>query len=132
MDAKVLEYEFKLYMDKFKADPELGKLMMKLTFQELFNDKFMQEHSKFKSMDFMMWRSGFGMTNLLEVEKVNQDKWNAYIAENTECENWHQFGKLAMVEWMKTVLDLLEQVKAKEAADKKAEKKAAKKAAKEN
>lgn len=26
-------------------------------------------------MDDLIWRSGFGIMNLLEVEQVNQDKW---------------------------------------------------------
>lgn len=122
MDYKKLDKEFDFYMAKFKSDPELGKLMLRLSFQELFNDKFMHENSKFKSMDDMMWRSDFGITNLMEVENVNQKNWNKFIAANTECDTWHRFGKLAMVEWMKTVLALLEQV----AEKKKAEKKAAK------
>ena len=46
-------------------------------------------------MDDLIWRSGFGIMNLLEVEQVNQDKWNEYIARNTECKTWHEFGKLA-------------------------------------
>ena len=43
--------------------------------------------------------------NLMEVENVNQDKWNEYIAKNTECETWHDFGKLAMIDWMKNKLE---------------------------
>ncbi|MBQ6778402.1 MAG: hypothetical protein IJP51_02795, partial [Acidaminococcaceae bacterium] len=62
-----------------------------------------------------------------EIEKVNQEKWNAFIAKNTECETWHQFGKLAMIEWMKTVIDLWAQVKEKRAKDAKEAKKAEKK-----
>ena len=131
VDAKKIEFEFKKYMDIYKADPELGRLMQQMTFQELFNEKFMKENSKFTSMDDMLFKSDFGLTNPLEIEKVNQDKWNAFIARNTECENWHQFGKLAMIEWMKTVIDLWAQVKEKRAKDAKNAKKAEKKAQKE-
>ena len=131
VDAKKIEFEFKKYMDIYKADPELGHLMQQMTFQELFNEKFMKENSKFTSMDDMLFKSDFGLTNPLEIEKVNQDKWNAFIARNTECENWHQFGKLAMIEWMKTVIDLWAQVKEKRAKDAKNAKKAEKKAQKE-
>ena len=123
VDAKKIEFEFKKYMDIYKADPELGHLMQQMTFQELFNDKFMKENSRFTSMDDMLFKSDFGLTNPLEIEKVNQDKWNAFIARNTECENWHQFGKLAMIEWMKTVIDLWAQVKEKRAKDAKDAKK---------
>ena len=130
VDAKKIEFEFKKHMDIFKADPELGRLMQQMTFQELFNEKFMKENSKFTSLDDMLFKSDFGLTNPMEIEKVNQDKWNAFIAKNTECETWHQFGKLAMIDWMKTVIDLWARVKEKRAQDAKAAKKAEKKAQK--
>ena len=126
IDVKKLDYEFNKYMDVFKADPELGRLMQQMTFQELFNEKFMKENSKFASMDDMLFKSDFGIMNPLEIENVNKDKWNAFIAKNTECKTWHQFGKLAMIDWMKTVIDLWAQVKEKRAKDAKAEKKAQK------
>jgi len=120
MDKKArhrLEYEFKKYMDMFKEDKELGQLMLKITMQEIFNDEFLHKNSKFRSMDDLLYRGGFGMTNLMEVEKVDQEKWNAYIAANTDCDTWHQFGKLAMVEWMKQVIEIWPKYKAKLAKD---------------
>jgi len=131
IDVKKLEYEFRKYMDIYKADPELGRLMQQMTFQELFNEKFMKENSKFTSMDDMLLKSDFGIMNPLEIENVNQDRWNEFIAKNTECETWHQFGKLAMIDWMKTVIDLWARVKEKREKDGKAARKAEKKAQKE-
>ena len=131
IDVKKLEYEFRKYMDIYKADPELGHLMQQMTFQELFNEKFMKENSKFTSMDDMLLKSDFGIMNPLEIENVNQDRWNEFIAKNTECETWHQFGKLAMIDWMKTVIDLWARVKEKREKDGKAARKAEKKAQKE-
>lgn len=98
--------EFQKYMDIYKADEELGQLMSLVTFENIFNEKFLTSNSKFTSMDDMIWRSGFGIMNLLEVENVNQDRWNEYIARNTECKTWHEFGKYAMIDWMKTTLKL--------------------------
>lgn len=100
-----IEKEFQHYLEIFKHDKELGKALSLVSFPALFNDKFLQENSKFTSMDDMIWRSGFGIMNLMEVENVNQDKWNEYIAKNTECETWHDFGKVAMIDWMKNKLE---------------------------
>ena len=86
MDEKSLDKNFKRLLHTFTADA------------------FMQANSKFTSMDDMIWRSGFGIMNLLEVENVNQEKWNEYIAKHTECATWHQFGKLAMIAWMEAKL----------------------------
>jgi hypothetical protein len=119
VDGKKLDREFKRYMDMYKSDKELGQLMMKLSYQELFNDKFLHENSQFKNLDDMLFRGGFGLTNAMEIEQVNQDKWNEYIAAHTDCRTWHQFGKLAMVDWMKTVIRLVGQVKKKQAEEKK-------------
>ena len=105
--------EFQKYMDIYKADEELGQLMSLVTFENIFNEKFLTSNSKFTSMDDMIWRSGFGIMNLLEVENVNQDKWNEYIAKNTECKTWHEFGKLAMIDWMKVTLQLAEDARAR-------------------
>ncbi|MPM45811.1 hypothetical protein SDC9_92503 [bioreactor metagenome] len=105
MTSAEIEEQFQHYMKIFKSDAELGKAMNLVSFENLFNPDFLKENSKFTSMDDMIWRSGFGIMNLLEVENVNQDKWNEYIAGNTDCSTWHEFGKLAMVAWMKSKLE---------------------------
>ena len=112
--AKKIEEEYRHYLKMFKADEELGKKMMAISFESLFNTEFMVSHSKFLNMNDMIWRSGFGIVNLMEVENVNQDKWNEYIDKNTKCKTWFEFGKLAMTEWMKRTLEELK----KEAATK--------------
>ncbi len=104
MEIRNLEKTFKYYLGIFTADKELGAILNKVSFQDLFNPQFMQANSSFTSMDDLIWRSGFGIMNLLEVENVDQEKWNAYIAKNTQCATWHEFGKLAMVAWMKDAL----------------------------
>lgn len=101
MDLEYNEKKFKKYLEKFQKEPELTKLLNKVTFAELFTDKFLQENSKWKDMDDLVFRGDFGIMNLWEVENVNQDAWDKYVAKNTECETWHQFGKLAMLHWMR-------------------------------
>ena len=105
MNHKELDKTFKGYMAKFTSDKELGQMMSKITFQELFNPKFLQENSKFTSMDDMIWRSGFGIMNLMEVENVNQEKWKSAIVFFRQRGCWHDFGKLAMIDWMKNKLE---------------------------
>ena len=105
MTSAEIEEQFQSYMKIFKGDAKLGKAMSLVTFENLFNPDFLKNNSKFTSMDDMIWRSGFGIMNLLEVEYVRQDKWNEYIAANTDCSTWHEFGKLAMVAWMKRKLE---------------------------
>ncbi|MGL5206358.1 MAG: hypothetical protein ACRC8T_02430 [Acidaminococcaceae bacterium] len=105
MTSAEIEEQFQAYMKIFKSDADLGKAMSLVSFENLFNPDFLKNNSKFTSMDDMIWRSGFGIMNLLEVENVNQEKWNAYIASHTDCSTWYEFGKLAMVAWMKSKLE---------------------------
>lgn len=100
-----LDKTFKYYLGLFKEDKELGKIMGKMSFQDLFNEEFLKKNTKFTSMDDMIWKSGFGIMNLLEVENVNQERWNEYIAKNTPCATWHEFGKMAMIDWMKKTIE---------------------------
>lgn len=104
MEKSKLDKTFKYYLGVFQEDKDLNNMLNAITFQELFNEKFLKENSKFTSMDDIIWRSGFGIMNLMEVENVNQDKWNEYIAKNTDCATWYEFGKVAMIDWMKNKL----------------------------
>ena len=113
MDPKEIDREYHHYLDKFQKDAELGAVLNRITYQELFNEKFLQEHSRFKTLDELIAKSGFGIVNLGEVEKLNQENWNHYIAANTNGLAWFQFGKLAMIEWMKTVIALMAEAKKK-------------------
>jgi len=101
MNIKRTETEFKKYLDKFTKDPELTKILNTVTYQQLFNDQFLQEFSKWQNLDELVYKGDFGIMNLEEHENVNPEAWNAYVAKYTECETWHQFGKLAMLHWMR-------------------------------
>jgi len=106
MDAKKLNKTFKYYNDLFLQDEELAKVYNTVTFESLFNPEFLQAHSKWTSMDDIIWKSGFGIMNLMEVENVDMAKWNEYVKKYTdEVDTWYDFGKLALIEWMKAKLE---------------------------
>lgn len=106
MDAIKLNKTYKYYTNLFTQDPELLKVYNTVTFENLFNPEFLQAHSKWTSQDDILWRSGFGIMNLMEIENVDMDAWNEYVRANTEeVETWYDFGKLALIEWMKAKLE---------------------------
>ena len=106
MDAVKLNKTYKYYTNLFTQDPELLKIYNTITFENLFNPEFLKAHSKWTSQDDILWRSGFGIMNLMEIENVDMDKWNEYVRANTdEVETWYDFGKLALIEWMKAKLE---------------------------
>jgi len=111
MNKQEIEHEFQHYFAKFKSDDELKGLLNRITYQEIFSDEFLKANSKFSSMNDILWRSGFGIVNLGEVDQVDKKKWDEYIRKNTYCDTWYEFGKLAMIHWMKLVLELLSKAK---------------------
>ena len=50
MEKNKLDKTFKHYLGIFTEDKELGKILNKVSFQELFNPKFLQDNSTFTSM----------------------------------------------------------------------------------
>ena len=48
MEKNKLDKTFKHYLGIFTEDKELGKILNKVSFQELFNPKFLQENSMMK------------------------------------------------------------------------------------
>ncbi len=104
MFGETEEKEFAELLALFKADAELNAALQKVSFEGLFSYKFMAENSDFSSLDDMLYRSGFGIMNPLEIENIPAERWDAYIEKHTRCKKWHDFGKLAMTAWMKNVL----------------------------
>ena len=105
MDKHELDKTFNHYMEIFKGDKELGKIMSRITFKSCSILLFCKRTANLLLWMILFGVVVFGIMNLLEVENVNQDNWNAYIAKNSECETWHEFGKLAMIDWMKNKLE---------------------------
>lgn len=104
MLTDVQEQEFKDLLKKFSADENLAKLLAAVQYRDLFTDEFMQKNSKLQSLDELIFTGGFGIMSLSEVEKIPKENWNAYIAKYTVCQEWYDFGKMAMTEWMKAKL----------------------------
>ena len=104
MLTDVQEQEFKDLLKKFSEDENLAKLLAAVQYKDLFTAEFMQENSKLKSLDELIFTGGFGIMSLAEVEKIPPANWDAYIAKYTGCEKWHDFGKLAMIAWMNSKL----------------------------
>ena len=99
------EKEFQELLQAFKADEALMEHMQSVSFEDLFSYKFLAENSDFSSLDDILFRSGFGLMSPMEIANVPSDKWDEYIAQHTDkCDKWHDFGKLAMIEWMKNIL----------------------------
>ena len=98
------EKEFQQLLQLFSKDEELNNHMQNVSYEDIFSCKFLAENSDFSSLDDIIYRSGFGIMSPLEITNVSPDKWDEYIAKHTQCHKWHEFGKLAMVEWMKNIL----------------------------
>ena len=98
------EKEFQTLLALFKNEPALQDELMRVSYEDLFSDAFMAEYSQFSSLDDLLFRGDFGIMNLMEVENIPKERWDAYIAKYTPYSAWHDFGKKAMTFWMQRVL----------------------------
>lgn len=100
------EKEFQELLQVFKNDEKLNEHLQNVSYEDLFSYKFLAENSDFSSLDDIIYRSGFGIMSPLEISNIPEEKWDEYIAKHTEkCSKWHELGKLAMIEWMKNILE---------------------------
>ncbi|MCF6161938.1 hypothetical protein [Furfurilactobacillus milii] len=66
-----------------------------VTFNELFNQGFMSEHTngKFPTIDELV---SFGGFDHMEFSDIPDAPWDKLIAEQTDCPNWDDLYKSAM------------------------------------
>jgi len=97
--------------DKLKKD--LDKLQRRsrelegensIPFEELFNPSFLSKCTKFSSVDDMFKKSGFTVNNQDDFKKIPDDKWDKFIAENSQFNSWQDMLDKASKEWMENKL----------------------------
>lgn len=71
-----------------------------VTFDVLFNDNFMKEHTNFNSFNEMLKNSGFKVETQEDFKVIPDDKWDEYIKQNTKFNTWQEMGQTAQREYM--------------------------------
>ena len=99
-DSGLKDLENKLKnLDEKEKD---GKL--EISFEELFYDKFMREHTSFKTFDELLKKSGFKVENEEDFKNIPDDEWDIFIKENTKFESWQEMQSEAGAKYVSNQL----------------------------
>lgn len=71
---------------------------------ELLTLEFLSTCSHFKSAVELFETSGFTMSSQEEFDAIPDDKWNAFIRQNTSYSSWEEMLKAASTAWVKREL----------------------------
>ena len=70
-----------------------------VTFEQLFNEKFMKEHTKFSSIEKFFETGGFEASSNEDFDKIPVAELDKYVSQNTEFPNWEEMLGKAGDEW---------------------------------
>lgn len=72
--------------------------------QELLNDEFMKEHTKYQTCQEMFDESPFKIESQADFDVIPDDQWNVYIRLNTKFSDWNGMLEEAAKEMIKREL----------------------------
>jgi predicted transcriptional regulator len=82
------------------------ELAAEISVDDLFNLRFMHEHTAFESFDEMMTAAGVVVVRSLN-ELDTDDRWKQFVIDRTSFESWAEMLDEATREWMASELDLM-------------------------
>lgn len=65
------------------------------SFKELFNDDFISQHSKFKTISELLEPSGLDFSSQEAFRNINVEELDKYISENTDFSSWEEMKSAA-------------------------------------
>ena len=99
---KDLEKNLKKVQKRAK-ELEKGK---EVTFNELFTERFMNNYTKFDSLDEFFDESPFEIKNDEDFINLEKEKLNDWVKSNTSFENWDEMQERAVQEYTLRTLGL--------------------------
>lgn len=77
-----------------------------ISFGELFNDEFVQEHTQFSNIDEFFESGGFIINREEDFNSIPQDKLDKHVKETTEFSDWEDMLSTAGAEYTAKELGL--------------------------
>lgn len=82
--------EFKDFQKGFKKGIKDLEQTNEISFDVLFNPKFIQKHTKFSSIDDFLEQSGFDCSSTEAFDSIPSDALDKYVRENTSFHSWQE------------------------------------------
>lgn len=72
-----------------------------LTLDELMNEAFVSNHSKYKSFDELLSSSPFTVETAEDFKAIPDEQWDRFIDENTDFDTWESMQRAAFKHYVK-------------------------------
>ncbi|KPZ59552.1 hypothetical protein [Pseudoalteromonas sp. P1-7a] len=79
---------------------ELGN-KKSIALDELMNDTFISNHSKYKNFEELLNSSSFTVETAEDFKAIPDDEWDSYIGKNTEFDTWENMQRTAFKYYVK-------------------------------
>lgn len=97
--------EFQNDLKKIQNNVEKMSGKHEVKFIDLFDNNFMQRNTSFKSIEELFEKSGFKVETNEDFKKIPDDKWDKFIQDNTNFNDWKEMSDKAVEEYTKKKLD---------------------------
>lgn len=71
-----------------------------VSFTDLFNDRFMQIHTKFNNIDEFFDKSPFEIQTEEDFDKINENELDEYVRNHSRFSGWEDMKGKAGQEWV--------------------------------
>lgn len=80
---------------KSEQKQEVMNLLYKysVSFNDLYNDEFIQQSTKFKSIKEMLNKCDYQIHN---IENFKSEEWKQYVIKNTDFDSWEEMENVAI------------------------------------
>lgn len=79
---------------------ELGN-KKSVTLDEVMNDSFVSNHTKYKNFDELLKSSPFTIETAEDFKAIPNDEWDSYIGKNTDFDTWESMQRTAFKYYVK-------------------------------
>lgn len=66
------------------------KIVEEIALEELMDDNFMEDHTDFFSVEEFLTGIKYDMENFEELEEIDEEELDIYVAENTQFNTWEE------------------------------------------
>lgn len=70
-----------------------------VSFDELFTDEFMRQHSEVNSIEEFFEESQWDVSSEEDFEAIPEDEFDEYIDSHTEFDSWGEMQRAAVEDW---------------------------------
>lgn len=89
-----------------KKSKELENIKQ-LSFEELFNQSFMNKYTNFENIEDFFDKSSFKLEKQEDFENINEFDLDKYTTNNTKFDSWQEMLNVAVQEFFLTYLGLI-------------------------